>query len=114
MSIQDLITWVAWAGGLLGIVSAVATQLLFIAWARIKPPLPTGNKKRGVSLLVPFLLILGWYGALILTQHDIASSSRLWLWIAVGAVGATGKQIGWFIYMAVKGSPPLPGQEVPS
>jgi hypothetical protein len=112
--LDELVTWVAWAGGLLGIVAAVVTQLLFIAWARIKPPLPTGNKKRGISLIVPFLLILSWYGILILSNHDVADPSRLWLWFAVGCVGATGKQIGWFIYLAVRGEEPPPGQEVPT
>ncbi len=115
LSFNDLVAWVASSGALLSLISVAVTQVLWMVWARLRPlSVPAGNRKRGISLLVPFVLIMLWYGVAILLGHDTLTWARWWIWIAVGMFGATGKQIGWFVYILLKGEKPAAGQEVPT
>lgn len=112
ISLSDLSIWVASSGAIAGALSVAILQLIWQMWARLKPlDVIKSNVKRGLSLVVPFLLALLWYVLATAFGKDQLNPDRLLIWLGVGTVGATGKQIGWFLYTLLRGQSPTVGEE---
>lgn len=107
--------WVAQVGGILGILSVAFLSLLWTWLAHRKTPIVfPSNTKRGISIIFPIVLAFSWYGVSAYLGSDTLNWSRVVVWASVGIFAATGKQIGYFIYEALRGTPAPDGKDTPT
>lgn len=103
ITLPDLLLALTSSGLAVGAVSAFLTGLLWRALAEYWPGQgyqPAENWKRLVSLVLPFVVVLVCYAALVAQGGTAFTEETLWAVLYVGLVGATGKQLAFTAWQA--------------
>jgi hypothetical protein len=104
-SFRELMLLLTTSGTAVGALSAFLTALLWSFLAEYWPGSgyrPSENRKRAVSVVLPFVLVLGCYGVLVLQGATHFDEETLWTVIGVAVFAVTGKQIAFTGYRALR------------